>query len=124
MIAPAGYAQMAAPLKPAGDFEGRYDYFAMARAGWRSRANRGRILIKLASDTHLLMSRKNDVIRLWNAGTTNARYTKSPNGKGLVQIVNYATRLLDIRELVCRPSLQIGASWCCVPGQPHRKLAG
>ena len=38
------------------------------------------------------MSRRNDVIRLWNAGSTNARYSSGPDGAGLVQVVNYATR--------------------------------
>jgi hypothetical protein len=92
VIAPASYAQLAAPLKPAGDFDNRYNYFAhgegrvaIARKPWTDP-------YQLATDTHLLLSRRNDVIRLWNAGSTNVYYTRSSNGKGLVQVINYATR--------------------------------
>jgi hypothetical protein len=83
---------MTASLKPAGGFENSYDYFAhgegrvaIARKPWTDP-------YQVATDAHLLMSRRHDVIRLWNAGTTNASYTTSSNGSGLVQVVNYATR--------------------------------
>ena len=79
-------------MNAAGNFEGSYDYFthgegrlAIARKLWMDP-------YQVTSDAHLLMSRRNDVIRLWNAGSTNARYTRGPSGAGLVQIVNYATR--------------------------------
>jgi hypothetical protein len=92
VIGPASYAQMATPLKPAGDFDNRYNYFihgegrvAIARKPWTDP-------YQLATDTHLLLSRRNDVIRLWNAGSTNVYYTTSANDKGLVQVINYATR--------------------------------
>ena len=47
---------------------------------------------QLANDVHLLLSRSNDVIRLWNAGTVNAVFTEDAMGQGLVQVINYATR--------------------------------
>ncbi len=92
VIAPASVAHMTGSMKAAGNFEDSYDYFshregrvAIARKLWTDP-------YQLASDAHLLMSRRNDVIRLWNAGSTNARYTVGPGGTGLVQVVNYATR--------------------------------
>jgi hypothetical protein len=92
VIAPASYAQLATPLPQAGNFDNRYNYFthgegrvAIARKPWTDP-------YQLATDTHLLLSRRNDVIRLWNAGSTNVYYTRSSNGKGLVQVINYATR--------------------------------
>ncbi|MEO8129785.1 MAG: hypothetical protein ABJF23_28565 [Bryobacteraceae bacterium] len=92
VIAPASLAHLTRELQAAGNFEGSYDYYAfgegrtaIARKPWSDP-------YQVVSDAHLLLSRKNDVLRLWNAGTTNARYTRGPNGAGLVQIVNYATR--------------------------------
>ena len=47
----------------------------------------------VALDTHLLLSRRHDPVRLFNAGSTNAHYTMAPDGKrGLLQILNYAMR--------------------------------
>ncbi len=92
VIVPNSLAHMTTSMTPAGNFENSYDYLshgagrvALARKPWTDP-------YQLATDAHLLMSRKYDVIRLWNAGSTNASYTKSPDGKGLVQVVNYATR--------------------------------
>jgi hypothetical protein len=46
---------------------------------------------EVATETHLMLSHSNDLIRLWNAGGTNSMYTASPDGsKSLVQIVNYS----------------------------------
>jgi hypothetical protein len=91
-IAPSNFAHMTSSLKPAGSFENSYDYFshgkgrvAIARKLWNDP-------YQVATDSHLLMSRKHDVIRLWNAGSTNALYKAGPKGKGLVQVINYATR--------------------------------
>ena len=91
VIAPSSVAHLASSMTPAGSFENSYDYFshgegrvAIARKPWTDP-------YQVATDAHLLMSRRHDVIRLWNAGSTNAYYTSGPNG-GLVQVVNYATR--------------------------------
>lgn len=49
---------------------------------------------ELAVSTHLKMSRRNDVLRLWNAGTFNAYYTADPAGSThLVQLLNYSARV-------------------------------
>jgi hypothetical protein len=91
VIAPSSVAHLASSMEPAGSFENSYNYFshgqgrvAISRKPWTDP-------YQLASDAHLLMSRRHDVIRLWNAGSTNAYYTSGPSG-GLVQVVNYATR--------------------------------
>ena len=47
----------------------------------------------VALDAHLLLSRRHDPVRLFNAGSTNPYYTVAPDGqRGLLQIVNYAMR--------------------------------
>jgi hypothetical protein len=93
VIAPASQASLTSSLTPAGNFDNRYDLFrhgegkvAVARKPWNDPYT-------LAVDTHLLMSRRADVIRLWNAGATNAFYTRGGNGSGLVQILNYTARV-------------------------------
>ncbi len=44
-------------------------------------------------DAHLLLSRRHDPLRFFNAGSMNSHYTLSPEGRrGLVQILNYALR--------------------------------
>ncbi len=45
----------------------------------------------LVQDTHLLMSRRNDAIRLFNAGSLMTYETQSP-GRRLVHLLNYARR--------------------------------
>ena len=47
----------------------------------------------LALDTHLLMSRRFDAVRLFNAGSLSYLHTASPDGKRwLVQLLNYSRR--------------------------------
>lgn len=46
----------------------------------------------LAADSHILMSHRNDLVRVWNAASTNTYYLRSPDGKrALVEMINYAT---------------------------------
>lgn len=62
-------------------------------------SKKGGILIQPQSDdpfevavqTHLALSRRNDLLRLWNDGSMNVYYTASPDGREhLVQLINYA----------------------------------
>ena len=47
----------------------------------------------LAHQTHLLLSRRYDVMRLWNGGSLNPHYTQSVDGKrAVIQLVNYTAR--------------------------------
>jgi len=76
-----------------GDVHGRYRVFQVGR---------GRLAIAkeefgdpylAALDVHLLLGRRHDVIRLWNAGSLNAYYTVAPPGRpALVQLLNYSLR--------------------------------
>jgi len=44
-------------------------------------------------DAQILLSHRNDLVRLWNYGALGSYYTAGPDGKGgLLQIVNYAGR--------------------------------
>jgi hypothetical protein len=62
-------------------------------------AKKGGILIQPESadpfqvtvDTHLRMSRRHDLLRLWNDGSMNAYYSASPDDREhLVQLINYS----------------------------------
>jgi hypothetical protein len=45
----------------------------------------------IALEAHILLSRRQDLLRLWNAGSLNSFYTASPDGtKVLIQLLNYA----------------------------------
>ena len=50
---------------------------------------------QVAADTHLLVSRRNDLVRLYNPETTNCHSSGEPvspdNGKRLVQVLNYSS---------------------------------
>lgn len=84
-------AHLTQSMQSAGNYDNRYELFshgegriAVARKPWTDP-------YMLATDAHMLLGRRNDVVRLWNAGTTNVHYTAG-NGKGLVQVVNFAMR--------------------------------
>lgn len=76
-----------------GDVYGRFDVL---------HAGKGRLAVArepltdpylVALDTHLLLSHRHDLLRLWNGGSLNAYYTEAPGGKlRLVQLLNYAAR--------------------------------
>lgn len=76
---------------PGGAFEDRYDLYrvtagrvALARKPWMDP-------FLLITDAHLMLGRKHDVIRLWNAGSMNVQYTRA-GSSGRVQLVNFAAR--------------------------------
>jgi hypothetical protein len=47
----------------------------------------------LVAETHLLLSRRQDALRLWNTGSVNAHYVASPDGKkAAVELINYSGR--------------------------------
>ena len=47
----------------------------------------------LVHQAHLLLSRRYDVMRLWNGGSLNPHYTQSADGKlAVIQLVNYTAR--------------------------------
>jgi hypothetical protein len=46
----------------------------------------------LAAEAHMLLSRKHDVIRMWNAGVLMARYSEDGAGRGRAELINFAGR--------------------------------
>ena len=72
-------------------------------ANWKTyRTGKGRVAVakkqwadpySLAVDTHLMLGRKHDVIRMWNPGSVNTYYKRSADGaSGIVHLINYAFR--------------------------------
>lgn len=57
----------------------------------------------LAADSHLILSHRNDLVRIWNADSTNSYYLRSPDGKrAVVEVINYATspgHLISLRVM-------------------------
>ncbi len=91
LIVPASNAHLAKDLPPAGNFENRYNLFkkgsgriAVARKPWADP-------YELASDVHLLLGRREDLVRLWNGSSTNL-YCTELGGKCIVHVLNYAVR--------------------------------
>lgn len=78
-------------VKPLGDPHPRFDLYAVGK---------GRLAVSkgdyddpylLAQDTHLLMSRRHDAVRLFNAGSIQWFHLASPDGKRwLINLVNYS----------------------------------
>jgi hypothetical protein len=90
LILPASASSLTSG-KPSGSFESRFDYYpsgkgkvALATKPWSDPW-------LLAADTHLLLGRKYDLIRTFNAGSCNVRYTRGTN-TGVVHVVSYTAR--------------------------------
>jgi hypothetical protein len=92
LILPASAAAMAGGLKPAARQPDGYAAYisgagriAVSRQPWTDP-------FLLAEEAHMLLSRRHDVLRLWNAGVLMARYAENPSGRGRVEMINYAGR--------------------------------
>lgn len=126
LICPRGSDGLAAGPQPSGETHPRFDVRAVGR---------GRIAVAkedfgdpyvLAADTHVLLSRRRDLVRLWNPGATNAHYTVSPDNKhGLVQILNYAHRPTDSLSLRVMRPYQRASLWTLesAKAQPVKMIA-
>ncbi len=81
---------------------------------------------QIAIDAHLLASRRNDLVRLFNPATTNCRASFDPASKTqVVQIVNYSSQPADFVTLWVRNSPHAGQLWkpgskdaATIPGKP------
>ena len=91
LILPAAGGKLTGAAKRVGTFEARFAVYA---------AGKGRIAVAakpwsdpwlLAADSHLLLGRKHDVLRAWNAGSCNLRFTANAS-KGALHVVNYTGR--------------------------------
>ena len=92
LIGPASMQHFADGLRSAGVFDGRYNLAALGSGRFAIAMKPWSDPYQLAADTHLLLTRRYDEIRLWNSGTTNALYKTGPNGQAVVQILNFAAR--------------------------------
>lgn len=80
-------------LRPSRETHARFNLFelgkgrvALSKAEWEDQ-------YILAQDTHLMMSRRYDAVRLFNAGSLTYFHTASPDGKRwLVHLLNYTGR--------------------------------
>jgi hypothetical protein len=93
LLAAGAAAGLAASMKPAGSHEGRFNLFASGKGRVGIAVKPWSDPFLLAADAHLLMSRKHDVLRAWNGGSSNFNYTATPDRRSaVVQIVNYTGR--------------------------------
>jgi hypothetical protein len=72
---------------------------------------------QLAADTHLMLSRRYDVMRLWNSSATNALYKAGPNGQGVVQILNFAARHFGSPVSLYVPHPYSKVKWSTLPAE-------
>jgi hypothetical protein len=91
LIVPASVAHFADGLTPLSQRDPAYALYtkgqgriAVAREPWGDP-------FQLAGEAHILLSRRNDVLRLFNAGLCTACYTQG-GGKDMVQVLNFVGR--------------------------------
>jgi hypothetical protein len=79
---------------------------------------------QVAMDAHLLVSRRNDLVRLYNPATTNCHSSLDPvHKKRLVQVVNYSSHAASFVTLWVNGRAQSARLWC--PGaKDPRPLPG
>ena len=66
---------------------------------------------QVAVDTHLLVSRRNDLVRLYNPNTTNCHLSSDPAHKQqLVQVLNYSLRSRQLRHPMDKRSRPLGTA--------------
>jgi hypothetical protein len=77
---------------------------------------------QVAVDTHLLVSRRNDLVRLYNSETTNCHssgeFTSPHHGRRLVQVLNYSSDPADSVTLWVNARVASARLW-----QPGTKVA-
>ena len=74
---------------------------------------------EVAADIHLLMSRRNDLVRLFNAGMASCLCTASRDGKsGLVQILDYSSGPTEFVSLWVRGRSRSARFWTFGAKQP------
>ncbi len=74
----------------------------------------------IAADAHTLLSRANDLLRLWNGGPTNSFYTASPDGRSaLIQILSYIRRPVSHISLSVQGPWRAAGLWTLDSRSPH-----
>jgi hypothetical protein len=88
LIAPFG-----TPAKGAAEDDDRWKIYSTGKGRLAVAKKQWSDPYSLAVDTHLLLGRKHDLIRMWNPGSLNTFYKTSADGSaGVVHLVNYAFR--------------------------------
>jgi hypothetical protein len=120
LILPASAATLTSG-KPSGSFESRFDYYP---------SGKGKIALAtkpwsdpwlLAADAHLLLGRKYDLIRTFNAGSCNVRYTRGTNS-GVVHVVSYTARPFGYPASIYVAHPYKSARWSTLSGINNEKL--
>jgi len=122
VLAGPGAAPLFAGSKPVGGVpHPRFDLFSLGRG----RAALARAAFDdpwtLASDTHLLMSRRFDPVRLFNGGLLHTHAAESPDGKrSVVHVLNYATESF-FHTVVLQVTRPVRAARVYLPGAAEPK---
>ncbi|HYP08578.1 MAG TPA: hypothetical protein VER03_20250 [Bryobacteraceae bacterium] len=90
LIAPASSAGLVSG-KPASNFEGRFNVYNLGKGKVAIASEPWSDPWVLCADTHLLLSRKHDMVRTFNAGSCNVRFTGTP-GKGYLHVLSFTAR--------------------------------
>lgn len=92
LMVPSTWGKLGRVFDP-GSLQDRYQLFTLGNGHLAVAKKEIEDPYALAEETHLLLSRRNDLVRLWNAAAMNSFYTASPDGRrALVQIINYSLR--------------------------------
>jgi hypothetical protein len=115
-------AQKSPGFAPGKPLPGRHPRFEIAAAG------KGRIALArsefddpwvLAQDTHLLMSRRWDPVRLFNPGSLIIHYTVAPGGaRGAVHLLNYTLQPVS-HDVIVQIAAPCKAARFLIPGRPQ-----
>jgi hypothetical protein len=91
LIVQASLREMAGGAQASGQTHSRFDVRALGKGRMAVAKEEISDPYLLAADAHLLMSRRNDLYRMWNSGAVGTDYSVSPdNRKALFQMVNYS----------------------------------
>ena len=90
LIAPASAADLVSG-KPTGNFERRFDTYTVGKGKIALASEPWSDPWLLSADVHLLLGRKYDVVRTFNAGSCNVRYTAGA-AKGYAHVLSYTAR--------------------------------
>lgn len=120
LILPASAASLTTGT-PRGSFESRFDYYPTGRGKVALATKPWSDPWLLAADTHLLLGRKYDLIRTFNAGSCNVRYTRGTNS-GVVHVVSYTARPFGYPASIYVAHPYKSARWSTLSGINNEKL--
>ena len=120
LIAPASASSLVTG-NPTGNFENRFDYYPQGKGKIALATKPWSDPWLLAADTHLLLGRKLDVIRTFNAGSCNVRYTSGPKS-AVAQVVNYTARPFGYPATIYVAHPYRTARWSTLSGIDNQPL--